>query len=401
MKRSILSLLTAILLILLVVVPAGADEWQEIEEKARGQKIFFNAWGGSDVVNDYILWAAEEVKSRYGVTIKHVKVTDIGKSVSRVLAERSLARDSGGSIDLLWINGENFSIMKENKLLRAPYAQLLPNSILVDSENKKSIVYDFNIPVDGMEIPWGMAQLVFIYDSARLAKPPRNMKELLSFAKENPGRTTYPLPPNFHGTTFLKQALLELTPDRDKLYRPVAESDFDTVTGPLWKFLDELHPNLWRKGKAFPTNASEMKQLLADSEITISLSFNPAEASNGIATGELPGTVRTYVHETGTIGNTHFLAVPYNASSPEGALVFANFLLSPEAQARKADPTIWGDPTVLAMSKLDSSQRKMFDALSQNAAMPSPEELSRVLLEPHASWVTALEKEWEKRYSRW
>ena len=130
MKQSISLLLTSFFFILMTVVPAGADEWQEVEKKARGQKIFFNAWGGSDVVNDYILWAADEVKKRYGVTVKHVKVADVGKSVSRVLAEKSLAKNSGGSIDLLWINGENFSIMKENKLLRAPYAYSLPNSTL-------------------------------------------------------------------------------------------------------------------------------------------------------------------------------------------------------------------------------------------------------------------------------
>jgi ABC-type uncharacterized transport system YnjBCD substrate-binding protein len=32
--------------------------------------------------------------------------------------------------------------------------------------------------------------------------------------------------------------------------------------------------------------------------------------------------------------------------------VTANFLLSPEAQARKQDPKVWGDPTVLAMERL-------------------------------------------------
>ena len=400
MKRLIVLSQAAIFLILLSVVQPRAGEWQKIEDKARGQEVYFNGWGGSDAVNDYIRWAAEEVKRKYEITVKHVKVTDIGESVSRILAEKNLALNSTGSIDLLWINGENFSIMKENGLLRPPYAQLLPNSGLVDAADRKSILYDFNVPVENMEIPWGMAQLVFIYDSARLAAPPSNMRELLSFAKKNPGRTSYPLPPNFHGTTFLKQALLELTPDREKLYRPVTESDFDAVTRPLWDFLDELHPNLWRKGRSFPANASEMKQLLADSEITISLSFNPSEASNGIATGELPASIRTYVHETGTIGNTHFLAVPYNASSPEGALVFANFLLSPEAQARKADPAIWGDPTVLALNRLDDNQRQLFDALSQDAAMPNLEALSRVLPEPHASWVTPLEKEWENRYSR-
>jgi putative thiamine transport system substrate-binding protein len=80
--------------------------------------------------------------------------------------------------------------------------------------------------------------------------------------------------------------------------------------------------------------------------------------------------------------------------------VLANFLLSPEAQARKSDPAVWGDPTVLALSKLSPEQRGLFEAIPQGVATLSPEELGSVLLEPHASWVAAIEKEWLNRYSK-
>ncbi len=380
--------------------PAHSSEWDEIVKKARGQTVYFNGWGGSDPINDYVRWAGDQVKERYQVNVKHVKVSDIGEVVSRILAEKSGGRDRGGSVDLMWINGENFNTMKQNNLLQPPYSQLLPNLPLVDSENKKSTRFDFTVPVDNMEVPWGMAQLVFLYDQAHVKTHPENMKELLTFARENPGRVSYPLPPNFHGTTFLKQALIELTADRDQLFRPVSESDFEKVTAPLWEYLDQLHPHMWRRGTSFPANGSEMKRLLNDGELFIALSFNPAEASNGIATGELPESIRTYVHDTGTIGNSHFVAIPFNASAREGALVFANFLLSPEAQARKADPAVWGDPTVLAMNKLNPEQRELFENIPHGIATLSPDELGTVLLEPHASWVAALEKGWLSRYSR-
>lgn len=379
---------------------AQSPEWETIVQKARGQTIYFNGWGGSDPINDYIRWAGDQVRERYQVTVKHVKVSDIGEVVGRILSEKSSNRNQGGSVDLIWINGENFNTMKQNSLLQPPYSQVLPNISLVDTENKKSTLYDFTVPVDNMEVPWGMAQLVFLYDQVLVESHPRNMKELLSFAQTYPGRFSYPLPPNFHGTTFLKQALLELTTDRDQLTRPVFESDFDGLTAPLWEYLDQLHPHMWRKGTSFPANGSEMKRLLNDGELFIALSFNPAEASNGIATGELPESIRTYVHDSGTIGNSHFVAIPFNASAKEGALVFANFLISPEAQARKSDPAIWGDPTVLAMNKLSPEERKMFESIPQGVATLSPEALGTVLLEPHPSWVEALEKYWIKRYSR-
>jgi putative thiamine transport system substrate-binding protein len=290
--------------------------------------------------------------------------------------------------------------MKKNDLLLPPYTQLFPNYQLVDTENKVSTLFDFTVPVDNQESPWGMAQLVFLYDSEVVEKPPATMTELLQFTKDNKGRFTYPAPPDFYGTTFIKQALLELIPERELLYKPVDSAQFKAVTAPLWAFLDALHPHMWRGGTAQPKSAPEMKRLLADREIFISLSFNPAEASNAIATGELPESIRTYVHDGGTIGNTHFLAIPFNSSASEGAMVLADFLLSPEAQARKSDPAIWGDPTVLAMTKLTPEQRHLFEAIPQGVATLTPEELGTVLLEPHASWVTAIEKEWLTRYSK-
>jgi len=395
-------LLPALVLLVMFLQPghAASERWEQIVAAARGQTVYFNGWGGSDVINHYVRWASDQLQQRYGVSVKHVKVADIGDVVSRILAEKSGGRTSGGSVDLMWINGENFQVMKNNGLLLPPYTQLFPNYKLVDTEDKISTLYDFTVPVDNQESPWGMAQLVFLYDTEVVPETPQSMTELLEFCRANSGRFTYPAPPDFYGTTFIKQALLELTPDRELLYKPVDEQRFNELTAPLWDFLDTLHPHLWRSGKTLPKSAPEMKRLLGDREIFISLSFNPAEASNAIATGELQDTIRTYVHRGGTIGNTHFLAIPFNSSSPEGAMVLANFLLSPEAQARKSDPSIWGDPTVLSMDKLNPDQRTLFADVPQGIATLSAAELGPVILEPHASWVTAIEKEWLRRYSR-
>ncbi len=398
--RGFLLLLTFVFFAQPVYSLAGNPTWQDVVAKAKGQTVYFNGWGGSDAINDYVRWAGDEAKKRYGVEVKHVKVTDIGDVISRVLAEKSAGRTTGGTVDLIWINGENFRAMKEQGLLSAPFTDQLPNYAKVDIENKPTTLFDFTVPVDNLEAPWGMAQLVFIYDSAMVKVPPKNMKELLEFAKEHPGRVTYPAPPSFHGTTFVKQALLELVSNTELLAKPVNDADFAKVTAPLWAYLDELHPHMWRSGRSFTASGSEMKQLLGDGEILISLSFNPNEASNAIATNELPESVRTYVHDGGTIGNTHFLAVVFNSSAKEGAMVFTDFLLSAEAQARKADPAIWGDPTVLAMDKLGSDEKKLFDDIKQGAATLTPAELGRVRLEPHSSWVSALEKAWLSRYSK-
>ena len=113
----------------------------------------------------------------------------------------------------------------------------------------------------------------------------------------------------------------------------------------------------------------------------------------------MPNSVRTYIHDSGTLANVHFLAIPFNAAAPKAAKLVANFMLSPEAQAKKADPAIWGDPTVLSMQKLSNLQRMAFDRIPRGIATLSDADLSRTLAEPHPSWVPRLEAAWIKRYA--
>jgi putative thiamine transport system substrate-binding protein len=367
-------------------------------KQAAGQTVYFNAWGGDPRINDYILWAAGALERRHGVLLRLVKLTDTAEAVSHVLAEKTAGRLDGGSVDLVWINGENFAAMKSGGLLFGPFTALLPNFLLLDPARNPTLVVDFTIPTEGFESPWGMAQFTFFHDSARVATPPRSMNALRDWAGQNPGRFTYPAPPDFIGTTFLKQVLHELIPDPSVLQRVSDAAQFAALTGPLWAYLDALHPVLWRAGRAFPESTTAQRQLLNDGEVDFYMAFNPADASSAIAQKLLPDTVRGTIPEAGSIANTHFLAIPFNANAKAGALVAANFLLSPEAQARKEDPAIWGDPTVLALDRLTADQRAAFDRLPQGVA--TPRDLGRTLPEPHPSWVAALEHEWTARYAR-
>jgi putative thiamine transport system substrate-binding protein len=362
--------------------------------QARGQTVYFNAWGGDQRINDYIAWMATEIGARFGVTVQHVKLADTAEAVTRVLAGKIAGQMDGGSVDLIWINGENFAAMKTQDLLHGPILQFLPNMQFVDPKRKPTVLVDFTVPTDGYESPWGMAQLVFFHDSSRVKEPPRDLAALLAWAKQNPGRFTYPAPPDFIGSTVLKQFLLMSVSDRAPFDRPIAPARFDAITAPLWEYLAQLAPHLWRGGRSYPQSNAALRQLLGDSEIDISMAFNPGDASSAIAQGLLPKTVRSFVLAGGSIGNTHFVAVPFNANAKAGAIIVANFLLSPEAQARKANADIWGDPTVLEMDLLPPEERRHFDALPVGVATLPPEELGPVLPEPHPSWMVAVEERW-------
>ena len=376
------------------LAPARAEEsWAEIEAQAKGQTVYFNAWAGSPQANAYIAWVADEVNTRYGITLEHVKLTDTAEAVRRVRDE--VKAGGQGSADLIWINGQNFHVMKEEQLLFGPFTEDLPNFALVDIDGKPTTIVDFAEGTEGLESPWGMAQLTFFADGAKLDTPPMSMMELLDLARDEPGRVTYPAPPDFHGTTFVKQALAETIEDRAMLPLSIDKAEFTEATKPLFEFLDQLHPYLWREGKQFPPSQAQVTQMLADSELLMGLTFNPNEPANLVASGTLPATTTAWQNRGGTIGNTHFVAIPVNAKSRAAAEVVANFLLSPEAQARKADLKVWGDPTVLDMDKLTPAQRGLFSRAREPGAVKEP---ARTIPEPHGSWVPLIEAAWLERY---
>jgi putative thiamine transport system substrate-binding protein len=376
------------------------DTWPGVLERARGQTVYFNAWAGDENTNAFIAWVAGRVQALYGIDLNHVKITLTSEAVSRVVAEKAAGRHAGGAIDLIWINGENFLSMKEKGLLFGPFTHRLPHFALVDTLGKPTTVIDFTVPVEGMESPWRMAQIVFAYDAARLKNPPRSIPAILAWARQNPGRITHPRIRNFLGSTFLKQALYELVEDPRVLLAPAAEADFARVTAPLWRWYEQLKPLMWRGGEQFPETGPAMRQLLADGEIDIMISFNPNEASTAIGKGILPDTVRTFVLEKGTIGNTSFVAIPYNAAHKEGAMAVADFLLSPECQARAMHPDTMGNFTVLDLNRLAPADRKRFEELPRGVATLSAAELGRPLLEPHPSWMNGIVAEWERRYTK-
>lgn len=377
----------------------SAPNWNTIVTKARGQTVQFNAWGGDEKTNEFLAWANEEVRKRYGVSINHVRLKDTSEAVTRVIAEKAAGRNDNGTVDLIWINGPNFLAMKEQSLLYGPFANRLPNFALVDTVNKRSNVVDFTVPVEGFESPWRMAKIVFVYDSARIRDVPTSTPELLEWAKKHPGRLTHPSVRNFLGSTFLKQALAELTPDLNVLQKPATDENFAAVTAPLWAWYEQLRPLLWRQGRQFPETGPAQRQLLNDGEIDILISFNPAEAAVASKAGQLPDSVRTFVMKRGTIGNTSFVAIPYNAANKEGAMVVANFLLEPATQAYAQDINHLGNFSVLDMAKLSAADRKRFDDLPKHPALPTNAQLGAVLLEPHASWMTRITAEWERRYT--
>jgi putative spermidine/putrescine transport system substrate-binding protein len=402
-KRWCLSPIAQLILIFgLCFIPPGihaaADSWNDILQRAKGQTVDWYMWGGFPSTNAYVNgYVVPAVKERYGINLRQVPVTDIAEVISKLLVEKQAGKNADGQADLLWINGENFRTAKRNGLLFGPFADRLPNQRLVDW-SRPSVYNDFGEPVENFESPWGSAQFVMIYDSARTPNPLRTMKGFLDWVRINPGRFTYPAPPDFTGSVFVRHVFYHVSGDVAAWQGPFDENRFQMASAECFLLLRDLAPFLWRSGKTYPENPERLSQLFADGEVDFAISYHPAEASKKIKDGLYPGSVRTFVFEEGTISNTHFLAIPFNAEHKEGAMVVADFLLSPEAQLQKADPAVWGDFPAIDINRLDPQWQTRFVELPRGVATLSDAMLqSHQLPEPPSEILIRLEKQWDDR----
>ena len=173
---------------------ADALAWPQVVKRARGQTVDWYMYGGFSSTNEYVNgYLAPRLNELYGIKLRQVPVKDIAEIVSKILVEKQAGKVEGGEVDLMWINGENFRTCKRNDLLYGPFADGLPNQKLVDW-NRSSVSNDFGEPVQGLESPWGSAQVVMIYDSKRIPVPPRTVGDLCRLRQLDDGAVAVPDP---------------------------------------------------------------------------------------------------------------------------------------------------------------------------------------------------------------
>lgn len=407
MKRKTLSLTALAAALILALAACGnagtgssstgeERSFEELERAARGTTVNFFMWGGDEEINAYVDdYVTPRVKEEYEIELKRTPLPDTANAVNKLLNEKSAGKEKG-TIDLLWINGENFATGADADLWYGPWAEELPNAKYIDWESP-SINRDFGYPVKGREAPWGKAQFVMIYDSEKVSDPPKTTDELLDWTGENPGRFTYPAPPDFTGNAFIEQMFYGVTREVETYQEPFDQEVFDQRAPELYEYLNELEPNLWRSGKTYPESSAKLEELYQNGQVYLSMSYNPQLAQRQIEKGLYTESTRTYLFEQGTLNNTHYVAIPFNSPNKAGAQVVANFLQSPEAQLEKQDPEGWGDLTVLELDRLPEDRRKEFAELSGKATLPTDVLQENRLPEARTEWLLALEEGWQEK----
>ncbi len=376
--------------------PVAADRpWDDVLAQAEGQTVDLWMYGGEEKGNAYVDDVLAPAAAELGVTLRRVPVADTGDALNRVLAERQ-AGVTDGEVDLVWVNGENYATGRQAGAWLCDWAQDLPNREHTDPVDPL-LTNDFGVPVEGCESPWHKAQFTLVYDSARIPDPPTTLAGVLDWAQSNPGRFTYPAPPDFTGSVFVRQVLSSVPGGPGEVPVEFSQEAYDEHAPELFDRLAELAPALWRGGESYPQSQQELDRLFADGEVDMTMTYGPATLTDLVADDTFPDTTRVLKLEEGTFGNASFLAIPSTSGDSAGAMVVADLALSPEQQAAKADPDTWGQFPVLDLDRLEDADRAAFERLPASPVVPPYEELSEnAQPELSADWVAPLDEGWRR-----
>lgn len=375
--------------------------WDEIKTTAKGGEVNWFMWGGSDSINQYVSeYIGGILKDEYDITLNRVGISDTAEVVNIVLGEKEAGVMDKGTVDMIWINGENFRTMKQGDLAYCGYTNLLPNNALVNWDNP-SIANDFGVPVDGCEVPWSKTQFSFTHNTTTVENPPRSIGELIEWVKANPGQFTYPAPPDFNGAVFVRHVFYHAAGGVENLLGEFDQAKFDEVSAKTWEILNDLEPYLWREGKTYPTTIAAHEQLYANSEIALTFNYEPAGVGIKIENGTFPPTSQGYGLTDGTIGNTNYTIIPFNSPNKAAALVLQNVLLSGKAQLEKAQPDVWGAAPAIEIDRTADAVKAAFAKIERHPKVAPAEELAKnALPELQASWISAIEKGWIENVGR-
>ncbi len=375
---------------------ADPADWDAVVAQAQGQTVDLWMYGGDVRGNSYVDDVLAPAAAELGVTLRRVPVTDTQDALNRVLSEQQAGRDDG-AVDLVWVNGENFRSGRQAEAWLCGWADDLPSARFLDQADPL-LAEDFGTPVDGCEAPWHKAQLVVAYDSDDVPDPPTSVSGLLDWAEQNPGRFTYPAPPDFTGSAFLRQALYGVSGGADAVPTAYPDGGAPELTDALWERLAQVAPALWRQGETYPRDLAQLEDLFRDDQVSFTMTYGPATLDQLVRDGTFPAGTRVLPLDGGTLGNASFLAIPRNAGDAAGAMVVADLALSPDQQLAKADPGVWGQYTVLDPALLPAEQAAGFAELPASTVVPPFEELSRgALPELSADWVAPLEAGWREQ----
>ncbi len=384
-------------------VAVETSDWDAVLAEADGQSVDWYMYGGDQRLNEFVNGEVADRLAALGVTLNQVKITDTAEAVNKVLGEQQAGRSTGGSVDAIWVNGENFATGVQADLWACGWTADLPNAQYVDLEDP-AVATDFGVPVEGCEAAWQQASSALVYDSAVLDEADvASVESLLAWSASDPGRFTYPAPPDFTGSMAVRTFLYDTL--GAEAVRAAAEggglSDeaYEQARDETFTRLLDASGSFWRDGETYPVSQEEVEKLYADGEISAFLTYGPGAVGSLVEDGVFPGSTRETVLSVGNISNVSFLGVPANAEDRAGAMVLANVLQDPEVQLGLFEAT--GIFPVVDLDTVDPAVAEQFASVDSGPAVLTPAELTAdALPELDSATLARIEDDWKSEVLR-
>lgn len=380
--------------------PILSQSFEEIQKEAKGSTVTFYGWGGDEDLNRWLReYYVPRMKEKYDINVQVVPM-NIDEILSQLSGEKQAnpvlplnENDNTGAIDMVWINGENFKSASENQMLLDNYSWKLPNVNAYMDPSSPSLLQDFGYPIKNREVPYGEAQMVMYTDTALTGELPSNTQELLEFAKKYKGKVTYPAPPDFTGSAFVRNVIYDIQDWEQFAQMPQDKATVKAAIEPSLAYLRELNPYLWNEGKTFPSSSSQMENMFGDKELYFGMSYAAYGVAVNIENKRFPKTTQSFVFHKGMVGNTNYIAIPLNAPNKAGAIVAINEMVSPQVQADRF--SVLKTLPVVDYNLLTKEEQQAFDQVEIGKGVIPQEELqSKKLPEMPAGLVPIIEEIW-------
>lgn len=371
-------------------------DWEAIVSEASGQSVTFYCWGGDEARNKWIdTTVADALKQSYDITLDRVPMDTV--DIITQLSGEIQAGTEAGSIDFIWINGENFYSAMQNGYLYGPFCDKLPNFNDYVDTTSTEITYDFGEPNEDYEAPYGKAQMVMLADTAVTPTLPSTAADFLAFCQANQGKVTYPAAGDFTSTAFISCLLANaIGADQWQLLttmRAEDEAAIREIVAPGLEYLRSLNPYLWQGGTTFPADIGSVYTMFQDGEVVLYMTYDPFGWVNDVDSGLIPATTQSFIFDEGTVGNTNFMAIAKNATHKAAALVAINEILSPKLQLTQYETL--KTVTVLDTAKLDSATQTAFESVDLGTGtLPLSDLLDHRIPEVSGGIITLIEDLW-------
>lgn len=336
---------------------AGNLSWEDVQARAKEEgTVNLYYWGGSDPINIWMDQVVTPDLAKLGVKLNPVRITGTKDAIDLVLAEKGSGKGIGeGSVDAIWVNGENFATLKRQDALFGAFADKLPNSKNIEwnADDPRSLLNlrDFGVETGAAEVPWSGQQYVCALNTARLSQDdaPGTFAELETYLQANPGKFTYIKPPHYLGNTFVQAAVYAHNPDGtgaepfQQSIDEVGAKELARLITPALEYLKGLEAHLLgaKAGNAqYAEDNKALDGMFLNNEIDMACKFGLYAVAIGLGDGSYPEGAEAFIFPEGNmIKNKNYLGVPSNAPNPAATMVMANYMSSVEAQVSKLKMT--------------------------------------------------------------